>query len=93
MTTLPAAKATSVTGSSFWEGSITRPPRRTKLKGLVISECESEGNAGSTSVAQDHALPRLGACRSHKPGAHAANTPNLSKFRATKPSIEDAYVR
>src|ERR1700730_13513083 len=59
MTTLPAAKATSVTASSFWEGSITRPPRRTKSKGIVISECDSEGSGGSASVAQDHALPRL----------------------------------
>src|ERR1700694_4922777 len=59
MTTLPAAKATSVMASSFWEGSITRPPRRTKSKGIVISECDSEGSGGSTSVAQDHVLPRL----------------------------------
>src|ERR1700694_4438730 len=56
MTTLPAAKATSVTASSFWEGSITRPPRRTKSKGIVISECDSEGSGGSTLVAQHLAL-------------------------------------
>src|ERR1700733_7092927 len=56
MTTLPAAKATSVTASSFWEGSITRPPRSTKSKGIAISECDSEGSA---SVAQDHAVQRF----------------------------------
>src|ERR1700686_717843 len=56
--TLPPAKATSVTASSFWEGSITRPPRRTKSKGIVISECDSEESGGSASVAQDQALPR-----------------------------------
>src|ERR1700730_1876075 len=56
MTTLPPAKATSLTASSFWEGSITRPPRRTKSKGIVISECDSEGIGGSTSAARDRAL-------------------------------------
>src|ERR1700682_6103119 len=139
MTTLPAAKATSVTASSFWEGSITRPPRRTKSKGIVISECDSEGSGGSTSVAQDHALPRLahqiehalddtraitapwdrpelggtngensahasiflgnehddlslGRVAIRNPGAHEPKMPNVSKFRATKPRIEDADV-
>src|ERR1700675_5163415 len=60
MTTLPAAKATSVKASSFWEGSITRPPRRTKSKAIVISECDCEGSSGSTSIGQiEHALTRL----------------------------------
>src|SRR3977135_265210 len=138
MTTLPAAKATSVTASSFWEGSITRPPRRTKSKGIVISECDREGSGGSTSVAQDHALSRLahqiehawddtrapapldrpelggtngenaahasiflgnehvdlslGRIAVRNPGAHEPKMPKVSKFRATKPRIEDADV-
>src|ERR1700726_1730165 len=137
MTTLPAAKATSVTASSFWEGSITRPPRRTKSKGIVVSECDSEGSGGSASVAQDHALPRLankiehglddpraitapldrpelggingenaahasiflgkehldvslGRVALRKAGAHEPTMPDVSKFRTTKPRIEDA---
>jgi hypothetical protein len=53
MATLPAAKATSMMASSFWEGSITRPPRRTKSKVIVISECDSEGSGGSTSTARE----------------------------------------
>src|SRR3954470_5185548 len=39
--TLPPAKPTSVTASSFWEGSITRPPRRIKSKGITISNCDT----------------------------------------------------
>ncbi|MGY4311785.1 hypothetical protein ACVWW1_001088 [Bradyrhizobium sp. JR3.5] len=39
--TLPAAKATSVTASSFCDGSITRPPRRIKSKGIIISGFQS----------------------------------------------------
>src|ERR1700730_4190322 len=138
MTTLPPAKATSLTASSFWEGSITRPPRRTKSKGIVISECDSEGSGGGTSVALGYALPRLayrikhalddtcwitpaldrpelggtngenaahasilnehvdvslGRVAVRKPGAHEPKMPNVSKFRANKPRIEDARAR
>src|SRR3954453_15517784 len=35
--TLPPEKGTSVTASSFWDGSTTRPPRRIKSKGIVVS--------------------------------------------------------
>src|SRR5579883_3039475 len=38
MATLPPAKATSITASSFWEGSTTRPPRRTRSKAIEFSE-------------------------------------------------------
>src|ERR1700676_3706542 len=84
MTTLPAAKATSVTASSFWEGSITRPPRRTKSKAIVISECDCEGSSGSTSIGQiAHALDDTGAITApfERP---ESRMPNVSKFRASE---------
>src|SRR6516162_3471259 len=37
MATLPPAKAMSVTASSFWDGSIRRPPRRIRSKGIASS--------------------------------------------------------
>src|SRR6185312_16653303 len=52
--TLPPEKATSATASSFWDGSITRPPRRIKSKGIVFSERDIKGRGWSASVGQDH---------------------------------------
>src|SRR3981081_2334632 len=101
MTPLPAAKATSVTASSFWEGSITRPPRRTKSKGIVISECDIEGSGGSTSVAQDHALPRLAYQIEHAlDDTHAITAPldrpelaaRMVRMRLMRPSFWEMNV-
>src|SRR6202163_637653 len=90
MTTLPAAKATSVTASSFWEGSITRPPRRTKSKGIAISECDIEGSGGSTSVAQDQALPRLAHQIEHALDDARAITTPLDRARVGSTNGENA---
>src|SRR5581483_12225043 len=57
--TLPPLNATSVTASSFWEGSTTRPPRRTRSNDIIISGVIGKGRDGGSQGSIEQILGRV----------------------------------
>src|SRR5215471_2094677 len=63
--TLPPANATSATASSFCDGSITRPPRRIRSKGINVTKQRASADGRPAPLAEPVAVVRrhLGALR------------------------------
>jgi hypothetical protein len=66
--------------------AITTPLDRPELGGT------NGENAAHASTSNEHVDVSLGRIAVRKPGAREPKMPNVSKFRATKPRIEDADV-
>jgi len=69
-------------------GAITAPLDRPELGG---TNGENAAHA-SIFLGNEHVDLSLGRVAIRNPGAHEPKMPNVSKFRATKPRIEDADV-